>query len=222
MRLPRRFVIHRAATGDDARRIEAARRIWSESEPIDGTLAERYLRQTRGLTLDEDLSHVIRFHPRCPWRDHEIIRAPCMIAAMRAIDGNEVTAVQRTRLDIGGAKIGRRMLGRASAAAIKIDSDENVTFGLSVGEGLETCLAGRQMGFRPSWALGSAGAIPRFPVLAGIDGLTLHAETDDAGTNAAAIRGLADKWLAAGREVLIIEPELKGDANDALNARRIA
>ena len=56
--------------------------------------------------------------------------------------------------------------------AIKLDADENVEQGLHIGEGIETCLAGRQLDFKPCWALGSAGAIRGFPVLSGIEALT--------------------------------------------------
>jgi hypothetical protein len=34
---------------------------------------------------------------------------------------------------------------------------------LSIGEGVETVLAARQIGFRPAWVLGSAGAVGRRP-----------------------------------------------------------
>ena len=44
-----------------------------------------------------------------------------------------------------------------------------------VGEGVETCLAARQLGLRPAWALGSLSQIANFPVLAGIESLTLSA-----------------------------------------------
>jgi glycine cleavage system H protein len=40
--------------------------------------------------------------------------------------------------------------------AIKFDPDEDVTQGLSIGEGVETTLSGRQMGLRPVWSLVSS------------------------------------------------------------------
>src|SRR4051794_18444545 len=54
-----------------------------------------------------------------------------------------------------------------------------VTIGLTVGEGVETCLSARQLGLRPAWALGSVRAIRTFPVLSGIEALTILEETDD-------------------------------------------
>jgi len=86
--------------------------------------------------------------------------------------------VHRTALTEHGRKVGRKMLGRVSGAAIKIDDDAEVTMGLAVGEGIETALAARQLGLRPVWALGSVGAIRSFPVLPGIGSLTILTESD--------------------------------------------
>ena len=88
-----------------------------------------------------------------------------------------------------------------------------------LGEGVETCLAARMLGFRPCWALGSAGAIERLPVWGGVEGLTIMGETDDAGANAAAAAACARRWAAAGVDVEVMEPLEPGDANDVLRAR---
>jgi len=86
--------------------------------------------------------------------------------------------------------------------------------GLAVGEGIETVLAARALGFQPAWAVASAGAIAVFPVLPGIEALTILAERDDA--NANAIETCAGRWHEAGAEVLIIEPKAGNDINDAI------
>jgi hypothetical protein len=52
-------------SNEEGRRRAAA--IWYESVFIDGTLAERYLRQTRGLDIPADMSGVLRFHSQCPY-----------------------------------------------------------------------------------------------------------------------------------------------------------
>src|SRR5207253_852128 len=106
----------------------------------------------------------------------------------------------------------------AAGAVVKLDSDDAVTFGVTIGEGIETCLAARQIGFRPIWAVGSAGAIATFPVLPGVDALTILAEADDRGANARAVEACAARWHAAGREVLLVTPLFGGDVNDALRA----
>ena len=55
------------------------------------------------------------------------------------------------------------MLGPVRGAAIKLDGDAEVAEGLHIGEGLETCMAARALGFKPVWAVGSAGGIQTFP-----------------------------------------------------------
>jgi hypothetical protein len=70
------------------------------------------------------------------------------------------------------------------------------------------------------WALGSAGAIQTFPVLPGIDALSILLETDDDGANERAAQECARRWTEASREVLLVTPLLVGDMNDV--ARRCA
>jgi hypothetical protein len=146
-----------------------------------------------------------------------------MVAAFRDLGNSRIiTGIHRTALTPQGGKVGRKMLGAARDAAIMLDPDENVTAGLSIAEGIESALAGRELGWRPVWALGSAGAIGRFPVLSGIECLTLLAETDDSGANAKAVQEVGTRWLRAGREVLVVKPECAGDMNDVLRVGRAA
>jgi putative DNA primase/helicase len=191
----------------------SAVRIWRDATHPDprGTLAERYLRESRGLDLPADLcGRVVRFHALCPW---EKTRGPCMVVAFRSIADDTLVAIQRTLLSDDGKKLDRKTLGSCSGTAIKIDDDTDVEQGLTVGEGFETCLTARALGLRPVWALGSASAIGDFPVLGGIDALTILAETDKKGSNAAASCECAARWTAAGREVLLVTPPA-GDMND--------
>lgn len=195
-----------------------ARAIWRESIEIRGTLATDYL-DSRGLFLDEgeDWHRVLRFHPSCPFGAE---RAPAMIALMRDIVTDEPRCVQRTRLTPDGRKIDRQMLGPAKGAAIKIDASAKVSATLSIGEGLETCMSGRVHGCSPAWAVGSAGAIGTFPVLARIERLNIHGENDPRGTNQHAILECATRWHASGREVVFaIWPDVgHKDLNDELRA----
>ena len=94
--------------------------------------------------------------------------------------------------------------------------------GLTIAEGFETGLAAYVLGFRPVWAVGSAGAIADFPVLSGIEALTICAETDDRGANARAIERCGSRWADAGREVIVIKSLFGGDMNEALQARGAA
>ena len=161
---------------------------------------------------------VLRFHPRCQFANE---RHPALLAVWRNMHTNKPTAVHRRALTAGGEKhpeYGRKWLapGPTAGAAIKLTADEDVASGLIVGEGIKTTLAGMALGFRPAWALGSAGAIRKFPVLAGIECLTILVDRDQpdrkgrqAGPDAAA--ECSTNWTAAGREVLRVVP----DAADA-------
>jgi hypothetical protein len=67
-----------------------------------------------------------------------------------------------------------------------------VLAGLNAAEGVETALAARRLGLRPARALGSAGAIAAFPVLLGVEYLTLLAENDEASARAVGQRRRCD------------------------------
>ena len=61
----------RARTRDDLVRIARAAAIWDEAVDPRGTPAEQYLR-SRALVLTDDVaSTVLRYHPRCPWRNED-------------------------------------------------------------------------------------------------------------------------------------------------------
>jgi hypothetical protein len=192
---------------------DSASRIWREAISARSTLVELYLNESRRLELPGDIDgRVVRFHAACPWG--EGIRHPAMITAFRSIVDDSLQAIHRTALTPNGQKIGRKMLGPVAGAAIKIDADIDVEQGLSICEGFETGLAARVLGFRPVWALGSAGAIGAFPVLAGVDALTIMGETDKNGTNEANALACARRWRSAGQEAEIVFPNVDGDFND--------
>jgi hypothetical protein len=198
-------------------RIERAEELWRQGVDPRGTLVEAHLKG-RALTLPPELAgEVVRFHPACPWLDRDtgaVLRLPTMLAVMRNLATNEITAVQRTAFTPEGRKIERRMLGVASEAAIKLDDDAAVTAGLIVGEGFETCLAAQLAGFRPVWEVGSAAAIKALPVLPGIEAITILTEVGDGGTNNRAAQTCAARWTEAGQEAFVVAPLVGGDFND--------
>jgi hypothetical protein len=200
---------------------EHVREILHGAGDLRETIGEKYF-TSRGLIASEDIANVVKFHPKCPWREDEnapVIYVPAVVCAMRDIHTDKIVAAHRRRLTPEGQKVGKpKMFGPSGGAAVKIDPDESVTMGLAVGEGVETCLSARQLGFRPVWALGSAGAIAKFPVMSGIEALTLLAEDDKSGANARAIEECRARWHAAGCEVLQADSLIGGDLNDALHA----
>jgi putative DNA primase/helicase len=78
-----------------------------------------------------------------------------------------------------------------------------------VAEGIETALSLRNLpdfGPSPVWSLLNAGNLERFPVLSGIETLWIAVDNDESGTGQRAAQALADRWEAAGREVMRIIP----------------
>jgi len=193
------------------RRSAFALKLWNEGRDPRGTVVSAYL-ATRGLMISDDVANeVIRFHPTLK-NDGSSVAG--MLAIFRDIRTNEPCGIHRTFLDQAGRKLARTMLGRARGAAIKLDADEHVTLGLHIGEGVETCLAARLAGFRPVWAAGSASPISTFPVLTGIETITILGEVDDGGKNYSAAYSCAKRWRKAGREALFVQPQVGRDLND--------
>jgi hypothetical protein len=199
--------------------------LWLAAVDPRGTLVERYLK-SRTLDLpDEAANEAIRFHPDCSFEYGE--RFPAMICLVRNIVTNEPQGVHRTALTADGTAIKRpdkagrlktfrKSLGSISGGAIKLDPDEDVEQGLCIGEGVETCLSGRQLGLQPAWSVVSTGGVARFPVLPGVDGLHVFKENDANGVSAKDVGACARRWYEAGRDVIIVEPDTAKDLNDEL------
>ena len=155
----------RPLTQDDRVRIERARAVWDEATDPRGTPAEQYL-ASRALALDDDVAgNVLRYHPRCPWRDENTgvtVGVPALVAVFRSDRRRRSDGVHRMRVDQPQRwpKTERRMLGIVHRAAVKLDPAGDT---LHVGEGVETCMAARQLGHAPAWALGSVGMDRAFP-----------------------------------------------------------
>jgi putative DNA primase/helicase len=224
--------------GDDSRGNHCrAGNLWREAGPIEGTPAANYLewRHTLQPALEAG-DGVLRFHRNCPFGG---ARHPCLLALRRDIYSDEPRAIQRVALTEtlmrriqrdtfkqfaeAGGKISRMALGPKTATAIKLSSDEVVTQGLTVGEGLETVLAGMANGFGPAWALGDAGNVKNFPVLGGIETLTILVDNDASGRGQHAALECSARWTRAGREVLRAVPNQTGhDFNDVLTGSAAA
>jgi putative DNA primase/helicase len=178
---------------DAVARIEAALRIWRETEPIVGTLAEHYFVEQRKLDVRPlALDHALRWHAG--------IRA--VVALMTDPVTGKPVGIHRTFLDADGSKIERKMLGRTGV--VRLSPEDAVTMGLGVTEGIKDGLAILLSGWAPVWAATSAGAIARFPVLAGIEALTIFADVDEPGIQVA--DACAARWRANGQGVRVSYP----------------
>lgn len=194
--------------------LDKARTIWGEAVAPGGTLVETYL-ASRGLVLPADAP--LRFHPRA-WRNADNgPPGPAVVALLTNPETAEPTGLHVTylRSDAGGKAEGNApkiMLG--AGGVIRLTPDEEVTGGLAVAEGVETAAAVLQRtGWSPIWVATSAGAIAKFPILRGIESLTVFADADPAGMKAARI--CCQRWADAGREARILAPP-EGDWDDRL------
>jgi DNA polymerase I-like protein with 3'-5' exonuclease and polymerase domains len=202
-------------TNDDARNLARAHELWAEAKPIAGTLAERYLAETRGIAVAAfaaDIANALRFHPHC-WLDGE--HHPCLIALFRDVETDEPAGIHRTWLTPDAQKIDRRMFGRwPRPRAIKLWPAGN---SLYVGEGIETVLAAvTRLRMQPAWALGSRVYIEKFPIISGVGELAILVDRDEHGEAAAEL--CRQTWEAAGRRVRRLRTKDAGlnDFNDLI------
>lgn len=207
--------------GEEEARTEKAMKIWSQSRPLRGTLAEHYLR-SRGIEVPAEAREVLRFHTACPFDGRTV---PALVALVRDILTDEPIAIHRTALTEDGRKLDRpRVLGSKQGGAIKLSPISSIDSELAIGEGIETTLSARPLGIDiPAWSLCDAAGLSQFPVLpslAAVERLTILADNDasQVGQNAAA--KTRARWKAARRCVRVLTPDEEGsDFNDLLMAR---
>jgi len=138
------------------KRTQRIRRVWSESQPIQGTLAETYLR-SRGIQADlSGLGNNLRFHPSMPYKESDDapwVRYPCMLAVYRDKHGKPLT-LHRTFLKPDGsgkADVSRPKMVMAPprdmrGGYIVLDKPHNGVNGKYIGiaEGIENALSARE------------------------------------------------------------------------------
>ena len=101
---------------------------------------------------------------------------------------------------------------RKSGGCIRLWPDDGVTLGLGIAEGIESALT-LARGFTPLWATIDASNLAAFPVLPGIEALTVAVDHDTAGLKG--FKMVAERWHAAGREVRKVLVRSPGaDLND--------
>ena len=185
-------------------------RPWQAARPIAGTLAASYL-AARGLEFDDQAAQVLRFAVRrarlAP--DGGLECRPAMLAALSDARSGEMVGIISTFLAADGCdrlrdRKGRTVTGRARSAVVVLSDFDEPTAGLVLCEGIETGVKIYSSGLRPIWACGGAGTLANFPVLGGIECLTIAADADEPGQKAA--EACAARWREAGREVAIVAP----------------
>ncbi len=214
VRIPRRVIPAREEPDRDPDRW---RYPWRSARPIACTLAETYLR-TRELQFDDPDGRVLRFAARRRRKSPagELECHPALLCALADVHSGEQVGIINIHLEPDGRdrlrdKKGKTVTGRGAGAVVMLSDFDEVLAGLILDEGPETGIALYQYGMRPVWACGSSGTLAKFPVLTGVEGLTIAADADGAGLRAAT--ELAQRWREADREVFIIAPP-RGDWGD--------
>jgi hypothetical protein len=193
------------------------RNTWAEARPAVESSEIRMWIRNRGIdpaALELDRLDALRWHARCPLGRE---RAPAMIALMTDAITGDATGIHRSFLTPDGSMKAvdvpntRMFLGRSGI--IRLSPDEGVELGLGICEGIETGLAIMNIGWRPIWACGSLDRLRRFPVLGGIEALTIFADPKPHEIEGA--RECALRWQEAGREAWI-KRNSRGDFNDVL------
>ena len=201
---------------------EAARRLFTMSSPIEGTVVETYL-QRRGIA---NIHHggSLRFHPRCYYRptEHSPTETwPAMIACVTDVQGR-ITGVHRTWLDpdgfdrvrLGKAPIDtpRRAMGDLLGNAVRFGVVDDV---LAAGEGIETMLSLRYvLPTLPMTAALSANHLAAMSLPSRLRRLYIACDDDAAGN--AVQETLTRRAEAIGVEAIPLSPRL-GDFNEDLH-----
>lgn len=207
----------------DLARIEAAERaeaekrerqalaVWREGLPVNGTVAETYLRG-RGITCD--LPDTLRFHPDC-WHP-SARRFPALLAR---VDGAARFALHRTYLRPDGrgkadADPAKAMLGATAGGAVRLTEADGA---LVVCEGIETALSlASGLLQRPAtiWAALSTSGMGGLRLPDNPHRLTIATDGDAPGK--AAGHKLAQRAAALGWQVNILPAPEGKDWNDIL------
>ncbi|WP_395821015.1 toprim domain-containing protein [Devosia sp.] len=196
----------------------AAGRLFAASVPLNGTIAERYLK-TRGI-LDVRGCSALRFHSRCYYRDGDATTTyPALIAAV-SNDLGDLTGVHRTWLARDGngkapVTSPRRAMGNLLGFGVRFGWPTGNSASVMVaGEGLETVLSLRMaLPTLPIVAALSAAHLGALVLPPGLQRLYVAADADASGRSGA-LR-LSRRARDQGIEVLNLMPRL-GDFNDDL------
>lgn len=200
----------RCGTDQDERADDAKARaasIWKETKPLAGTLGADYLELRHCVLPPADGE--LRFHPRlyCPETKAAL---PALVAKVTTVIGNRAIGIHRIWFRPGEPKAVKKMRlgGSEEPVCIRLWPDDAVTMALGIAEGVETALAAAGM-FKPMWATIDAGQMAKFPILTGIESLTIFADYDKAGLDAA--RTAWRRYIHAGVNAHLLRPQRVGD-----------
>ena len=199
-----------------------AQNLLGTCEPVTAdTIAGIYLR-TRGCAMPEN---DVLWHPALPHPSGHV--GPALVAVVTdALTGERVN-LHRTWLAADGsgkADIAKPRLllkgHRKHGGVVRLFDDELVSTGLCVAEGIETALTAA-LGFTPVWACLDACNLAAFPVLPGVECLTIVADNDPPNPKTGRRAGIeaawacAASWTKADAQVRVwVAPDEGQDLND--------
>lgn len=206
---------HTAASTDDARRIKHAHEVWLRRAPVLGTLAFRYLYDTRCIkhTIPDILGYV--YSAYCSPLREEV---PALVAPLQDSAGH-VTAVQQIFLcgetldayrDMDGRRI-KRTLGAMRDGCVRLGLPDTT---LGIAGSVEDALAASELFSLPVWATCGEARMERVWIPPEIDSLVIFADNDEPGMKAA--RAAQVRHQSAGRSVIIQAPSVSKDWAQAL------
>lgn len=193
--------------------------IWRGGSPIEGTLAERYLAEHRG--LPGPYSPALRFAPSLKY-PRSGLNLPVLVAAVASPD-RKVFAVQATFLNPAtGQKAGLSSPRWTYAAetglgvgAIRLAPPGEA---LGLAEGTETALSATLLSGCPCWATLGSQRFDRIEIPDVVKELHLFADDDPPGRKAA--EKAVARYQRIGRKVIVrFPPDGLGDWNDVVRAQ---
>jgi hypothetical protein len=195
------------ADRDEASRIALVRCLWREAEDPRTPQVLAYLTH-RGLPpLSDDQLPVFGFHRNCPFSGE---RVPALLARFSPTEDDpgldaEPTAIFRIRLDRYDGDRRKLALGPSRGQVVKLCPDISLG-GVGITEGVEKGLALAASGWRPIWITCGTATMRTFPLLPWMEALTVFADRDEPGRDAA-LAAVA-RWHDGGREARILQPPL--------------
>jgi hypothetical protein len=218
----KRLADEKKAALREQNRIKFARSIYQASQPVKGTLAEKYLRDFRKLSID--IPKDFRFHPNCIHPDKS--QRPALIAPLYR--EGKMVGIQRIFLNPDGSKIDKDKtdkagLGITHGAAIHVNKSfmSGTTY---TAEGLEDAMSvAKVLPHQNVQSGASISSLVPMPYEKGTSTVVICADHDGVHPQVKAnLIKVVKNYLARGLKVKLACPEIPGspdqkcDFNDVL------
>lgn len=203
-----------------AARIEVARQLWSQAQPLLRQLSTVHVRR-RWISRPAPVSVALRHHPELRSAVYGNLgrHRPALLAAVTDANG-ETCAVEATYLAPSGQRatdlrVSRKIIGALPpSCAVRLDS---IATEMVVGEGVFTTLAASDRFQLPGWALLSTRNLRTWTPPGGVLRVLIAADRGEDGERSA--RLLRHRLLHNGVKAAIAWPPLPaGDWNEAAEA----